>query len=217
MLPDPQMRDQLDAYTTELFAPEDDVLKWIQEQAAARQLPMISVKPFEGRLLQFLLQAISAKKVVEIGALAGYSGVWMARALPPDGALYSVEKSHTHAEMTRESFARAGVSERAHVLEGDALMMLSKLTPHGPFDFVFIDADKQSSVRYLDWAERNLRTGGIVAIHNAFRRGAVLDPQTEDDHAVDNLNRAVATRPSLSATIIGVGDGLLAAIKQPAG
>ncbi|HYO88819.1 MAG TPA: class I SAM-dependent methyltransferase, partial [Candidatus Limnocylindrales bacterium] len=134
MLPSPEFRDQLDAYTTQLFAPEDEVLIWIQQQAAARQLPAISVKPFEGRLLQFLLQAISAKKVVEIGALAGYSGVWMARALPPDGALYTVEKNHAHAEMTRESFKRAGLSERAHVLEGDALMMLSKLTPQGPFD-----------------------------------------------------------------------------------
>ncbi|HYO89747.1 MAG TPA: class I SAM-dependent methyltransferase, partial [Candidatus Limnocylindrales bacterium] len=150
-------------------------------------------------------------------ALAGYSGVWMARALPPDGALYTVEKNHAHAEMTRESFERAGVSERAHVLEGDALMMLSKLTPEGPFDLVFIDADKQSSLRYLDWAERNLRTGGIVAIHNAYRRGSVLDPQTEDDHAVDIFNRTVASRPSLNATIIGVGDGLLVAIKEPAG
>lgn len=217
MLPDPQMRDRLDAYTTALFAPEDEILKWIQAEAAARQLPSISVKPFEGRLLQFLLQAISAKKVVEIGALAGYSGTWIARALPPDGALYSVEKNHAHAELTRETFERAGLTGRAHVLEGDALVMLSKLTPHGPFDFVFIDADKLSAPRYLDWAERNLRTGGIVAMHNAFRRGHVLDPQTDEDHAVDDFNRLVASRPSLSATIIGVGDGLLVAIKQPAG
>jgi caffeoyl-CoA O-methyltransferase len=217
MLPDPHMRDQLDAYTSELFAREDEVLKWIQTEAAARGLPSISVKPFEGRLLQFLLQAISAKKVVEIGALAGYSGTWIGRALPPDGALYSVEKDHAHAEMTRESFERAGLSGRAHVLEGDALVMLAKLTPHGPFDFVFIDADKLSSGRYLDWAERNLRTGGIVAIHNAFRRGQVLDPQSDEDRAVDDFNRTVASRPSLNATIIGVGDGLLVAIKQPAG
>jgi caffeoyl-CoA O-methyltransferase len=109
------------------------------------------------------------------------------------------------------------LSGRAHVLEGDALVMLAKLTPHGPFDFVFIDADKLSSGRYLDWAERNLRTGGIVAIHNAFRRGQVLEPQTDEDRAVDDFNRTVASRPSLNATIIGVGDGLLVAIKQPAG
>ena len=95
--------------------------------------------------------------------------------------------------------------------------MLSKLTPHGPFDFVFIDADKLSSPHYLDWAVRNLRDGGIVAIHNAYRRGAVLDPQTADDHAVDGINRAVAARSDLFATIIGVGDGLLAAVKRPAG
>ena len=94
-------------------------------------------------------------------------------------------------------------------------MMLSKLTPRGPFDFVFIDADKQSSPRYLDWAVRNLRDGGMVAIHNAYRRGAILDPKTEDDHAVDDINRAVAARSDLFSTIIGVGDGLLVGIKRP--
>ncbi len=216
MLPSPDLRDALDRYVTDLFAPEDDVLKEIQARADANELPSISIKPYEGRLLQFLLQSIGAKKVVEVGALAGYSGVWLARGLPADGQIYVVEKSSKHAAIVRESFVNAGLTGRAHVLEGDALVMLSKLTPHGPFDFVFIDADKVSSPRYLDWAVRNLRDGGIVAIHNAYRRGAVLNPQTVDDHAVDDINRAVAARSDLFATIIGVGDGLLAAIKRPA-
>jgi caffeoyl-CoA O-methyltransferase len=217
MLPAPDLRDALDRYVTGLFAPEDDVLKEIQARADAAELPSISIKPYEGRLLQFLLQAIGAKSVVEIGALAGYSGVWLARGLPADGQLYAVEKSSKHAAIVRESFEKAGLAGRAHVLEGDALVMLSKLTPRGPFDFVFIDADKQSSPRYLDWAVRNLRVGGIVAIHNAYRRGAVLDPQTDDDHAVDDINRAMAARADLFATIIGVGDGLLAGIKRSVG
>ena len=217
MLPSPDLRDALDRYVTGLFAPEDDVLKSIQARADAEGLPSISIKPYEGRLLQFLLRSIEAKKVVEVGALAGYSGVWLARGLPDDGEIYVVEKSSKHAAIVRQSFADAGLTGRAHVLEGDALVMLSKLNVYGPFDFVFIDADKVSSPRYLDWAVRNLRDGGIVAIHNAYRRGAVLDPQTEDDHAVDDINRAVAARSDLFATIIGVGDGLLAAIKRPAG
>lgn len=217
MLPAPDMRDALDRYVSDLFAPEDDVLREIQERADANELPAISIKPFEGRLLQFLLQAIGAKSVVEIGALAGYSAVWLARGLPGDGQIYVVEKSSKHAAIVRESFAKAGLTGRAHMLEGDALVMLSKLTPHGPFDFVFIDADKLSSPHYLDWAARNLRDGGIVAIHNAYRRGAVLNPLTAEDHAVDDINRAVAARSDLFATIIGVGDGLLAAIKRPAG
>ncbi|HYO89194.1 MAG TPA: O-methyltransferase [Candidatus Limnocylindrales bacterium] len=215
MLPDPNLRDRLDAYVTDLFALEDDVLRWIQQQADERGLPVMSVKPFEGRLLQFLIQAVGARKVVEIGALAGYSGVWMARALPADGELYTVEREPAHAALTRESFARAGFSGRAHVLEGDALVMLAKLSSHAPFDFVFIDADKLSSPRYFDWAERNLRPGGMVAIHNAYRRGAVLDPKTEDDHAVDDMNRILAARPGFSPHLIGVGDGLLVAIRLP--
>lgn len=217
MLPAPEQRDALDRYVTDLFAPEDNVLKEIQARADANDLPSISIKPFEGRLLQFLLQSIGAKKVVEVGGLAGYSAVWLARGLPDDGQIYVVEKSSKHAGIIRESFDKAGLAGRAHVLEGDALVMLSKLTPHGPFDFVFIDADKLSSPHYLDWAVRNLRDGGIVAIHNAYRRGAVLDPQTADDHAVDGINRAVAARSDLFATIIGVGDGLLVAVKRPAG
>lgn len=215
MLPNPDLRDALDRYVTDLFAPEDAVLKEIQARADANGLPSISIKPFEGRLLQFLLQSIGAKRVVEIGGLAGYSAVWLARALPADGQIYVVEKSSKHTAVIRETFEKAGLSGRAHVLEGDALVMLAKLTPHGPFDCVFIDADKLSSPHYLDWAVRNLRDGGLVAIHNAYRRGAVLNPQTEEDHAVDGINRAVAARSDLFATIIGVGDGLLAAIKRP--
>lgn len=217
MLPAPDLRDALDAYVNELFAPEDDVLKEIQARADANDLPSISIKPFEGRLLQFLLQSIGAKKVVEVGGLAGYSAVWLARGLPADGQIYVVEKSSKHAGIVRETFEKAGLTGRAHVLEGDVLIMLSKLTPHGPFDFVFIDADKQSSPHYFDWAVRNLRDGGIVAIHNAYRHGTVLDPQTADDYAVNDINRAVAARSDLFATIVGVGDGLLAAIKRPAG
>lgn len=212
-----ELRSQIDAYINSLFAREDEALQWIQQNAAANDLPAISVRPFEGRLLQFLLHAIGAKKVVEIGTLAGYSGAWIARALPADGALYTLERSSKHAAIARQSFARAGVAERVHLLEGDALVNLAKLTPHGPFDFVFIDADKTSTPRYLDWAERNLRAGGIVAVHNALRQGRIVAPETDDDRAMVAVNQTLAAHPAFETTLIGVGDGLLAAIKRPAG
>src|SRR5260221_405041 len=153
----------LEQYIIDLFAPEDDTLKWIQSQAAQNDMPAISVRPFEGRLLQFLMKSVNARKVVEIGTLAGYSAVWMARGLPADGKLYTVEVSSKHAKGSRASFAKAGVSDKVELLEGAALDILSKLKARGPFDFVFIDADKSSYQSYLDWAVENLRPGGMVA------------------------------------------------------
>jgi len=205
---------QLNAYITDLFATEDDALRWIQAEAARHELPAISVKPHEGRLLQFLLRAIGARQVVEIGALAGYSAVWMARALPADGRLYTLERSGKHAAIARASFARAGVSERVEVLEGDARESLRKLSGRAPFDFVFIDADKAGYVDYLAWAVENLRPGGMVAAHNAFRGGKVLNPQSDDDRAIQAFNRALADSPRLESTILAVGDGMAVGIKR---
>jgi caffeoyl-CoA O-methyltransferase len=211
---DETTRDQLNQYVTDLFAVEDDALRWIQAEAERHNMPAISVRPFEGRLLQFLLRTIDARKVVEIGTLAGYSGVWMARALPADGILYSLEKSSKHATVARASFERAGVSDRVQVLEGPAMDNLEKLNLRAPFDFVFIDADKTSYLEYLAWAVENLRPGGLVGAHNAFRSGKVLAPESDDDRVMDLFNRAMADEPRLDSTILAIGDGLAVGIKR---
>lgn len=210
---DEQIRARLDDYVTGLYARPDAVLDAIQGEAARHNLPQISLKPHEGRLLQLLARAINARRIVEIGTLAGYSGTWLARALPDDGRLYTLELNVEHAAVARANFERAGLAERVTVLEGDALALLDGLRAHSPFDLVFIDADKERYPQYLEWAIDNLRVGGLVTAHNAFRHGGVLDPLTDADRAVHAFNRALAEHPRLLATIISVGDGLAVGIK----
>lgn len=203
----------LDQYIADLFAPEDEALQWIQAEADRQGVPPISILPDEGKLIYFLAKAIGARRAVEIGVLAGYSGVWIARALPPDGKLYALELSERHARIAQRSFERAGVAGRIEVVEGPALQSLEAIAPHGPFDFVFIDADKPGYVDYLNWAVANLRKGGMVAAHNALSGRRILTPETEQDFVMASFNRALAANPHLDSTIIAVGDGLAAGIK----
>jgi len=204
----------LDQYVVDLFAPEDDALKWIQSEADRNGLPQISIRPFEGRLLQILMKAIVARKVLEIGTLAGYSTVWMARALPPDGKLITLEKSSKHAEVARASFAKAEVANKVVLWEGNAPDLLQKATAQAAFDFVFMDADKAGYLGYLEWATENLRPGGIVAAHNAYRNGRILAPESDDDRAIAAFNEALAHNNRFESTIIGVGDALAVGIKK---
>ncbi len=208
------LNERLDQYVTDLFAREDDVLAWIKAETVRHQMPAINLKPFEGRLLQFLIYALGARKVVEIGTLAGYSGVWIARALPPGGKLYTLEKSSKHAEVARASFERAGVADCVELLEGAGQDQLPKLAARGPFDLVFIDADKGSYPNYLAWAIDNLRPGGMVAAHNAFRHGQVLAPESDDDRMIQAFNKALADDSRLESTILAIGDGMAVGIKK---
>ncbi len=205
---------QLEHYVADLFAPEDDVLKWIRAESARNGLPPIQIHPADGRLLQFLVRAINARLAVEIGALGGYSGTWIARALPPDGKLYTIEKSSAHAQVARASFARAGLSGKVELREGTAQDWLEKFRELGPFDFVFIDADKVSYPAYMAWAVDNLRLGGIVAAHNAFREGRVLAPESNDDRSIRAFNQALATDSRLDSMILANGDGMAVGIKK---
>ncbi len=207
-------RARLDEYVDALFVQEDDALKAIQDAATQHQLPAISVRAFEGRLLQMLVHMVGAKKVIEVGALAGYSGVWLARALPADGKLYTLEYSSKHAAVSRASFEQAGVSNRVELIEGRAVDSLAKLVDKGPFDLVFIDADKVSYPAYLQWAVENLRPGGLVAAHNAFRSGKVIDQQSDEDRAMDAFNRAMAAEPQLESFILAIGDGMAVGVKK---
>ncbi len=207
-------RAKLDEYVAEIYVHEDEALGGIEAEAERQGLPAISVRPFEGRLLQLLVYMTGAKKVVEIGALAGYSGSWIARALPADGKLYTLEKSSKHAAVARASFERTGVSGKVELLEGDAHDLLKKLTTKAPFDMVFIDADKGSYPAYLTWAVDNLRPGGLVAAHNAFRSGRVITPEAEDDRAMDAFNRALGNNPHLESMILAIGDGMAVGVKK---
>lgn len=207
-------RAKLDDYVAELFVEEDDAFKWIQEEAKQQNLPAISVRAYEGRLLQLLVWMTGAKKVVEIGTLAGYSGAWIGRALPKDGKLYTLEMNPKHAGIARQSFERAGVSDRVELIEGPALQSLQTLAHSHPFDLIFIDADKTSYPAYLEWAAENLRVGGTVAAHNAFRSGKVLAFESEEDRQMDAFNRALAASKRLEGFILAIGDGMAVGVKK---
>ncbi len=201
-------------YITQHFAQPDAVLQQIITAIPARGLPAITIKPEEGRFLQFLVRANGARRVVEIGTLGGYSGTWLARGLPADGRLITLEMEPHHADVARDHFALAGVSDKVDLRIGNAHALLPGLSSEGPFDFCFIDAEKTGYDAYLDWALANVRPGGIIAAHNAFRGGAVLD---ENDHAPDvahmrAFNQRFAAEPRLLATIFPAGDGTLVGV-----
>ena len=200
-------------YVTELFAAEDPILSNIRARHAAENLPTINVSPEEGKLLHLLLLTIRATNVLEIGSLGGYSGVWLARALPATGKLITIEKDPRHATIAREAFASAGLSKKVQLIEGAALDVLPTLAPG--FDAVFIDADKEPLPKYFDWGMRLLRRGGLLLCDNAFFHGAAVDPNDRSGPAlgVRAFNELAARDPRLVATIIPVRDGLAVGLK----
>jgi predicted O-methyltransferase YrrM len=205
--------ERLLQYVTELFAVEDPVLKAIRERHAEAGLPAIHISPDEGKLLHLLLLAIEATTVLEIGSLGGYSGVWLARALPPSGRLTTIEKDPRHAALARRAYDEAGVGRQVRVIEGVALDVLPTLRPG--FDAVFVDADKEPLPQYFDWSMRLLRRGGLLLCDNSFNHGAVVDPADRSPTAegVRAFNTLAAADPRLVSTVVPVRDGLLIGLK----
>lgn len=206
-------KPSLDEYVRRLFAPVDAALATVPRRQAAEGLPAINVSPEEGKLIAVLLAAVRARRVLEIGTLGGYSGIWIARALPPDGRLTTIEIDPRHAAVARRSFVEAGVLDRVDLREGPAREILPSLEPG--FDAVFIDADKQSQVFYFQESMRLLRVGGLLLCDNAYLDGRVVRArdQKPDVEAVREFNRLAATDPRLVATIVGVRDGLVVGVK----
>jgi predicted O-methyltransferase YrrM len=207
--------DQVSEYITRLFSKEDEVQKQVFQAVPEKGLPAIMIKPEEGRFLQFLTQAANAHRAVEIGALGGYSGIWIARGLAPGGKLITLEKEPRHAEVAREHFKMAGVDDRIEIRVGEALDLLDELSSQGPFDFVFIDADKGSYPAYYTWAMDNLRVGGILAAHNALRKGSVAGTGAEDEFTaiMKDFNQRVSEDPRGISTIFPAGDGTIISVK----
>ena len=204
--------EQLYDYIVENFAPEDDLLRSLPAEAEKRGVPLIHISPEQGKFLQVLMRAIGAKKVLEIGSLFGYSAVWLARALPADGKLLALEVHPLHAQVTRENVARAGLSNKVEVREGNALELLASLDREGPFDFAFIDADKPGYVSYLEHALRLVRPGGIIVGDNASAQGNVwkVDETPDDEyiHAIHAFNHRMATDPRLMSILVPIADGM---------
>src|SRR3989441_9145643 len=165
---------------THQFAAEDEGLQHALMAAKQAGLPEIQISPIQGKLLQLLAAACNAQKILEIGSLGGYSGIWLARALPSGGRFITLEINPTHANLVRNTFAKANVSDRAEVRVGRALDLLPKLESEAPFDLVFIDADKSPYPQYLEWALRLTRPGSFIVADNCVRSGKAFD-QPEDE------------------------------------
>lgn len=203
------MSHDITAYLTGLFSPEDDVLRGLRDAAEGAGLPPIAVVPETGRFLQVLLRAAAARRVLELGTLGGYSAICMARALPADGRILSLEINPEHAAFARRQLERAGVANRVEVRTGAALDLLPALEGQR-FDVVFLDADKASLPAYFDWAVRLLRPGGLVIADNTLRGGHVLDEHDDDPdlRGIREFNRKLATDARVTGLVVPIGDGV---------
>jgi predicted O-methyltransferase YrrM len=211
-----QNPELVEEYVRHLFAPEDAALAAVPRRQENGNLPAIQVSPEEGKLLALLLRAVNARRVLEIGTLGGYSGIWLARALPRGGRLVTIEIDPHHAAFARQSFNDAGVSDRVEIREGPAREILPRITD--TFDAVFVDADKESYPFYFQQGVRLLRLGGLLLGDNAYRDGKVADPGNHEAGVdeVREFNRLAAADPRLFATIVPVRDGLLVGVKVAA-
>jgi predicted O-methyltransferase YrrM len=207
--------DQVSDYITHLFSQEDEVQKKIFIAIPEKGLPAIMIKPEEGRFLQFLAQSANALLALEIGTLGGYSGLWIIRGLVQGGKLITLEKEQRHADVALEHFKMAGVDDQVEIKVGEANKLLQDLSTQGPFDFIFIDADKAGYPAYYEWAMENLRVGGILAAHNAFRKGSVagIAPEDEFTDIMKNFNKKVAGDQRGVSTIFPAGDGMIISVK----
>jgi predicted O-methyltransferase YrrM len=218
--PDPKALDEL---FTNVLRTEDEALRAARESGAAAGMPAIEVSAQHGKLLFLLATAMRATRVLEIGTLAGYSTIQLARAVGPGGGVITLEFEPKHAEVARQNLARAGVADQVDVIVGAALDTLPTLAGGEPFDLIFIDADKENNVAYVEWAIKLGAPGSIIVVDNIARFGRVLDPAPEDlqARAVRDMLEMMGANPRLDgAAIQTVGtkgwDGFAVAIvKEP--
>ncbi|HUC06454.1 MAG TPA: O-methyltransferase [Solirubrobacterales bacterium] len=196
----------VDEYVTGLLAPPDEALEAALRAGEAAGLPQIQVSPPQGKLLYLLTKAIGAKSILEFGTLAGYSTIWLARALPTDGRLISLEADPRYAEVAAASIAAAGLGEIVEVRVGAALDQLPQLDAErvAPFDLTFIDADKVNTPEYFTWALDHSRPGSLIVADNVIRDGRLVDPD-DDEPAIAAQRRfheLLADEPRVEATTI---------------
>jgi predicted O-methyltransferase YrrM len=199
-----QTWEAVDQYFLGKIIGQDAALEEAQRAAEAAGLPPISVTAAQGKLLHLLVRMHGARKVLEIGTLAGYSTIWMARALPPAGKLITLEYETKHAEVARSNIERAGVAGLVEVRIGEALKTLPTLESEGPFDLVFIDADKENNASYFQWALKLSRPGSVIIVDNVVREGKVVDPDSTDEKVLGTRRviDLIGAEPRVSATAI---------------
>ena len=213
----------VDEFVTGTLLEEDEALRGAVEAAEVAGLPSIQVSPPQGKLLQILVRLVGAKRILEFGTLGGYSAILMARALPAGGRLISLEAKPEYAEVARQSIDRAGVGDKVEIRIGPALEALPALEDDGPFDLVFIDADKVNTPNYFNWALDHTRPGGLIIADNVVRGGSLGDPHDPDEATIAQRRLHEELRGDLrvsATTIQTVGvqgyDGFLIALVEAA-
>lgn len=205
-------------YIRRLYAPEDALLREISRALIERDMA-IHVGAEEGKILQFLITLHGVVNIVEVGTLAGYSALWMARALPPHGRVITLNKDPGHCTLAREFIARSEVASRITMLEGDAHQLLPMIAPQAPFDMIFIDADKISYPDYLDWAERHVRQGGLIVADNTLLFGTVCEETPPEGiapatwNAMRQFNERLANPRRYFSVMLPTEEGLSVALK----
>lgn len=201
-----QLWTEVDTYFTDRLSLADEALAGALAASDEAGLPAINVSANQGKLLQLLAEIQGARRILEIGTLGGYSTIWLARALPSDGSLITLEYAPEHAAVARANLDRAGFAENVDIRVGPALDSLARLAAEGtePFDFVFIDADKVNNANYLNWVLDHTRPGSVVVVDNVVRSGAVKDAGSTDPSVVGTRAALdlLAAEPRLSGTAV---------------
>lgn len=196
----------VDDYINSITVGTDEALDAAAASAAAAKLPPISVTPAHGKLLHLMVRAQGATRILEVGTLAGYSTIWLARAVPPAGCVITLEANATHADIARANVERAGLSGRIEIRLGNALDTLPQLAAEKqpPFDFTFIDADRPNLADYFDWAVRLSHPGSVIVVDNVVRKGGVIDASSDDPNikGVRRFNDRLKDDTRVSATMV---------------
>lgn len=205
-------------YLNEVFGLEDADLAAVRHELHRHNVEFMSISGAEARMLQFLVRVCGVRKIVEVGTLFGYSALAMAKVLPSDGRVWTLEKNPENYEIAKKHFAAYAGGEKVTALCGDAVDLLSSLEKEGPFDLVFIDADKGAYVKYLDWAEKNVRRGGFICGDNTFLFGAVYGGSEREESAqrvavMREFNQRLANSSKYNSTLIPTAEGLTIAQK----
>jgi len=197
-----ELWEKVDRYIGETLVRPDDALDAALEASDAAGLPAISVSPSHGKLLWILARLVNATRILEVGTLGGYSAIWMARALPANGRLVTLEAVDKHARVAKANITKAGLEKKVEIRIGAALETLPSL--QGPFDLSFIDADKQNNAEYFRWALQLSRPGSLIVVDNVVRDGKVIDARSRDAsvQGVRRLNQLIASEKRVSATAI---------------
>ncbi|TZF98930.1 O-methyltransferase (plasmid) [Chryseobacterium panacisoli] len=201
-----QLFEKVDQYISNLVAPEDSFLQETIQSLDDASMPQISITPTQGKFLQVMMLMCKAKRVLELGTLGAYSTIWMARAIPSDGKVITIEYDPHHADIASRNIAKAGLSDQIDLRVGKAMDLLKELIAanEDPFDFIFIDADKPPYTEYFELALKLSHPGTVIVCDNIIREGKVLDENTNDERVmgVQRFNKMLASNPKVTATIM---------------